>query len=215
MNLHKGDRGMEKNNNTVTEKKKIGKGKIIGGVVIAALIILGIGVWYSGAVMGISKDEARQIALNQVPGSDAAESVLVNEEFDDMQKTYDVSFTFEGVMYEFEISARNGEVISQESEQVFVPQQEQGSTGQLNGEDNADDAESTQGIDIGIEKAKKIALGKVSGAAESDIVKAEMDREDGILVYEVEIKYDSMEYDFTINGATGVIVERSSESVYD
>lgn len=206
---------MEKNNNTVTEKKKIGKGKIIGGVVIAALIILGIGVWYSGAVMGISKDEARQIALNQVPGSDAAESVLVNEEFDDMQKTYDVSFTFEGVMYEFEISARNGEVISQESEQVFVPQQEQGSTGQLNGEDNADDAESTQGIDIGIEKAKKIALGKVSGAAESDIVKAEMDREDGILVYEVEIKYDSMEYDFTINGATGVIVERSSESVYD
>lgn len=215
MNLHKGDRGMEKNNNTVTEKKKIGKGKIIGGVVIAALIILGIGVWYSGAVMGISKDEARQIALNQVPGSDAAESVLVNEEFDDMQKTYDVSFTFEGVMYEFEISARNGEVISQESEQVFVPQQEQGSTGQLNGEDNADDAESTQGTDIGIEKAKKIALGKVSGAAESDIVKAEMDREDGILVYEVEIKYDSMEYDFTINGATGVIVERSSESVYD
>lgn len=215
MNLHKGDRGMEKNNNTVTEKKKIGKGKIIGGVVIAALIILGIGVWYSGAVMGISKDEARQIALNQVPGSDAAESVLVNEEFDDMQKTYDVSFTFEGVMYEFEISARNGEVISQESEQVFVPQQEQGSTGQLNGEDNADDAESTQGTDIDIEKAKKIALGKVSGAAESDIVKAEMDREDGILVYEVEIKYDSMEYDFTINGATGVIVERSSESVYD
>ncbi len=206
---------MEKNNNTVTEKKKIGKGKIIGGVVIAALIILGIGVWYSGAVMGISKDEARQIALNQVPGSDAAESVLVNEEFDDMQKTYDVSFTFEGVMYEFEISARNGEVISQESEQVFVPQQEQESTGQLNGEDNADDAESTQGTDIGIEKAKKIALGKVSGAAESDIVKAEMDREDGILVYEVEIKYDSMEYDFTINGATGVIVERSSESVYD
>lgn len=206
---------MEKNNNTVTEKKKIGKGKIIGGVVIAALIILGIGVWYSGAVMGISKDEARQIALNQVPGSDAAESVLVNEEFDDMQKTYDVSFTFEGVMYEFEISARNGEVISQESEQVFVPQQEQGSTGQLNGEDNADDAESTQGTDIGIEKAKKIALGKVSGAAESDIVKAEMDRKDGILVYEVEIKYDSMEYDFTINGATGVIVERSSESVYD
>lgn len=176
---------------------------------------MGIGVWYSGAVMGISKDEARQIALNQVPGSDAAESVLVNEEFDDMQKTYDVSFTFEGVMYEFEISARNGEVISQESEQVFVPQQEQGSTGQLNGEDNADDAESTQGTDIGIEKAKKIALGKVSGAAESDIVKAEMDREDGILVYEVEIKYDSMEYDFTINGATGVIVERSSESVYD
>lgn len=206
---------MEKNNNTVIEKKKIGKGKIIGGVVIAALIILGIGVWYSGAVMGISKDEARQIALNQVPGSDAAESVLVNEEFDDMQKTYDVSFTFEGVMYEFEISARNGEVISQESEQVFVPQQEQGSTGQLNGEDNADDAESTQGTDIGIEKAKKIALGKVSGAAESDIVKAEMDQEDGILVYEVEIKYDSMEYDFTINGATGVIVERSSESVYD
>ena len=46
--------------------------------------------------------------------------------------------------------------------------------------------------------------------AESDIVKAEMDREDGILVYEVEIKYDSMEYDFTINGATGVIVERSA-----
>lgn len=201
--------------NQVTEKKKTGKGKIIAGVVIAALIILGIGVWYSGTVLGISKDEAKQIALNQVPGSDTADAALVNEDFDDMQKTYNVQFTFEGVMYEFEISARNGKVISQESEQISVPQQEQENSQQESGLDSTDNTQNNKGTDIGVEKAKEIALGKVNGAAESDIVKAEMDQENGIPVYEVEIRYDSMEYDFTINGATGVIVEQSSESAYD
>lgn len=206
---------MEMNNNLVTKKEKSRKGKIIAGIVIAALIILGIGIWYSGTVTGISKEEAKQIALNQVPGSDAAKLVIVNEDFDDMQKTYSVQFTFEDIMYEFEISARNGKVIGQESEQISVSQQESEDNGQKGKSDNTGNTESMQGTDIGIEKAKEIALGKVSGAAESDIVKAEMDQENGILVYEVEIKYDSMEYDFTINGATGIIVEQSSESVYD
>lgn len=206
---------MEMNNKRDMDKKKAGRGKIIAGIIIAGLIILGIGVWYSGAVFGISADKARQAALDQVPGSDGAETVLVNEEFDDMQKTYDVQFTFDGVMYEFEISARNGKIISQESEQISMPQQVPESSEQTSGSDNADDAESTQGTDIGIEKAKKIALGKVSGATESDIVKTDTDLENGVRVYEIEIRYDSVEYDFTVNAADGTIMEQSSESVYD
>lgn len=60
--------------------------------------------------------------------------------------------------------------------------------------------------DIGLDKAKAIALSQVSGAAESDIVKAHREHEDGVLEYEIDIKYDGYEYEFKINGVTGQIM---------
>ena len=60
---------------------------------------------------------------------------------------------------------------------------------------------------IGLEKAKSIALGKISGASAGDIVKAHCDYDDGMLQYEVEIVYNGYEYDFEINGTTGAIMD--------
>ena len=39
--------------------------------------------------------------------------------------------------------------------------------------------------------------------------------DDGRYVYEVEIVYDQMDYDFEIDAATGEIISQTSESVYD
>ena len=65
--------------------------------------------------------------------------------------------------------------------------------------------------DIGLEKAKSIALGKVSGADAGNIVKAERDYDDGILEYEIEIVYNGYEYDFEINGSSGSIISHETE----
>lgn len=81
--------------------------------------------------------------------------------------------------------------------------------GQMNGAaDGASNAQqnNSSSADIGIEKAKAIALSQVSGAAESDIVKAHREHDDGILEYEIDIKYDGYEYEFKINGTTGQII---------
>lgn len=65
--------------------------------------------------------------------------------------------------------------------------------------------------DIGLDKAKSIALSQVSGAAESDIVKAHREHDDGRLEYEIEIRYDGYEYEFKIDAATGQILGSESD----
>ena len=61
--------------------------------------------------------------------------------------------------------------------------------------------------DIGIEKANEIAIshaGLSSGSV--SFVKAKIDHEDGVKVYDIEFYSGNVEYDYEINAATGTIV---------
>lgn len=57
---------------------------------------------------------------------------------------------------------------------------------------------------IGLKKAKAIAAKKVPGAR---VVKAEFDHDDGLPVYEIEMKKDWLEYEIKIHAQTGKILE--------
>lgn len=185
--------------------KKSKKGKIIAVIIAAVVVIAAFLLWFTGTVGGISEAEAKSIAFQQVPDADQSEPVVVISEFDDMQKVYEVQLSHGNVWYEFTILARNGKIVNQDMEQIAAETQPQSQASQ-----------STQSSsDIGMEKAMEIALGNVSGATEADITKAKMDNENGKMIYEIEIRYDSMEYDFEIDAATGDIIGHSSESVYN
>lgn len=64
---------------------------------------------------------------------------------------------------------------------------------------------------IAKEKARDIALEKVPGADETHVVKLKTDIEHGKPIYEVEIVYSGMEYEFEIDAATGTILKLESE----
>lgn len=87
---------------------------------------------------------------------------------------------------------------------------------QVSGTDGSSDSQNAQGsadttADIGIEKAKTIALAQVNGASESDIIKSGSEYEHGRLEYDVDIKYNGYEYEFTIDGETGEIISSEVE----
>lgn len=63
---------------------------------------------------------------------------------------------------------------------------------------------------IGKSKAKKIALAKAKGK-NARITEIELDREDGVMVYEGEMVDSKYEYDFEINAKTGKIIEWERE----
>lgn len=67
---------------------------------------------------------------------------------------------------------------------------------------------------IGDAKAKQIALDRVSGAKESDIIKFQMEMDDGRQKYEGEIIYNQKEYEFEIDAVSGELLSWSEESVY-
>ena len=117
-------------------------------------------------------------------------------ERDDGREIYDIEFyTADYKEYDYEIDAKTGAVLEMDYDaESFTPPASSGT--------------------ITMEKAKEIALAKVPGAKEENIVKLELDRNDGRPVYEVEIIYSAMEYEMEISASDGTILEFESESIY-
>lgn len=78
-------------------------------------------------------------------------------------------------------------------------------------------APASNTADIGLEQAKKIAIGAVPGSSAANIVKAKRDYEDdwGYYEYEIELVHNGMEYDFEIRATDGAIIKKDAESIYD
>lgn len=61
--------------------------------------------------------------------------------------------------------------------------------------------------------AKKTALDRVSGATDKNLYEWKLDYEDGHPEYEGKIIYGGTEYEFTIDAATGSVMEWDAEKV--
>ena len=71
------------------------------------------------------------------------------------------------------------------------------------------------GVTVSEARAKELALAKVPGASSANIYKFKLDFDDGRWVYEGDIYYNTMEYEFEIDANTGAFVSWSVESIYD
>lgn len=67
---------------------------------------------------------------------------------------------------------------------------------------------SSSGKNISSQEAQNIALKKVPGAT---VIKVEYDKDDGVAVYEIELKKDGFEYDIKIDAKSGKILEFEKE----
>ena len=78
--------------------------------------------------------------------------------------------------------------------------------------DTVADADTFKGSDVGLEEAKKIAL-KHAGLKESEVkrLRAEKDRDDGRIKYDVEFRQGRLEYDYEIDAETGKILKAEKE----
>ncbi len=187
-----------------SKKKKVG---IIAAAVVVVLVIIGlIAANAMGVIGGISEAEARQIAVSQVPGA-TEENVIepVLKELDDGRSQYEVRVVYDGMSYEFVIAAKDGSVVGQDAENVGGGQQTAPAAGQ----------QTAPATDIGLERAREIALGQAPGATADNIVSSYANYDDGRYVYDVEIIYNEMKYDVEIDAATGDILQMDRESVYD
>ena len=121
---------------------------------------------------------------------------------DDGRLVYDVEFyTADYKEYDYEIDAATGEVVSYDYDvENYAPAATSGKT--------ASGSQSASSGTISAEDAKAKALahaGLSSGSV--TFVKAELDRDDGRLVYDVEFyTADYKEYDYEIDAATGEVV---------
>ena len=143
----------------------------------------------------IGAEKAKEIAL-QHAGVSASNAVFVKAErdYDDGKLTYDVDFYAGNKEYDYEILAADGTILSYDAdiEGYRIP---------------SSTSSSSSGY-IGVERAKEIAL-QHAGLSSSDVnfVKAELDEDDGRFEYEIEFHHNFREYEYTIDAASGTILE--------
>ncbi|MCD7744917.1 MAG: PepSY domain-containing protein [Lachnospiraceae bacterium] len=180
----------------------------------------------------ITSDEAKEIALAHT-GLSEEELALVTftkekSDQDDSLAVYEFEFSSESRKYEYEISSETGDILDFSVE--VLPGASQNSGNETTGtETNADSANAgsatessdspnasadsgSSGTNISLDEAKAIALEK-AGLSEADVTfkKAKLDKEDGIMVYEIEFYQGQMEYECEINAVTGAMIEFEAE----
>lgn len=143
--------------------------------------------------------QAKNIALKQVPGATATKLKL---DTDDGIMVYDIKLVKNGIEHEFHINAETGEISKYEIDNIAKTV----TTTQNNNQTPTTNQTATT---ITWEQAKKIALEKVPGGKTT---KLELDRENGRMVYEIEVVKNGVEYDFEIDATTGKIIKYDEEN---
>lgn len=149
----------------------------------------------AGAVETIDAAKAAALADAGLAESDVT-FTKEKLDWDDGIAVYDIEFLTADTEYDYEIDAATGAVLDKSAE-LLRPNESQG---------QAMDAS------IGVESAKEIAAAH-AGLSKEEVffTKAELELEHGRSEYEIEFYHDRIEYEYTIDAATGAILEYKSE----
>ena len=115
---------------------------------------------------------------------------------DDLVPHYDVKFEANGYEYEYEVKASDGAVLEKDVDKERRP---------VNSAPASDDY-------ISADKAKSLAYEHAGvKAADVKFSKAELDRDDLIVHYDVEFVAGDYEYEYEINAENGKIIKNQKE----
>lgn len=155
---------------------------------------------------GVTLEQAKQTAL-QHAGKTASQVQIVKaqQDWEHGKKVYEIEFIVSGgtgyTEYDYEIDAAAGKIVSYDYDaENYTPTQ---------------NTNTNVNVKISEAAAKQTALSRVPGATAANIYKFKLDFDDGRWEYEGEIRYGTMEYDFTIDANTGALLEWDMESIYD
>lgn len=162
----------------------------------------------------ISIEDAKQIALAHAKIAQSGVTFIKAKlDTEDGRQVYDIEFYSGNTEYDYEIDAISGEIVSSDMdiENYTIPAQTAAQPAVTQAAPEATTAAQPKSNnasgDIGIEKANEIAIshaGLSSGSV--SFVKAKIDHDDGVKVYDIEFYSGNVEYDYEINAATGAIV---------
>ena len=202
--------------------------KGIIGVTTVACVLLAAGIAYgNNYVSNSNANSAKQGAANAVAGTNTAKKITADEaknialahaklaqkdvtfvkaelETDNNRLIYDVDFYSGNVEYDYDIDAVTGEIISSDLdiENYNIPTQTTA----------AQQETAAPAADIGVERAKEIALAHAGLSNDKvSFVKAQLDNEDGVKVYDIEFYSGNVEYDYEISVADGTIISADQD----
>lgn len=148
----------------------------------------------------ISVDQAKATAFSHAGVDESRVTAVQNKpDWESGRQVYEVKFyTDDYKEYKYKIDIYTGNIVSHDYDWGYDAPPSGGTNGSITSD-----------------KAKEIALGQVPGASARNIVKFEVDYDDGRLEYEGKIIYNNMEYEFEIDGYSGAIRSWDAEPAWD
>ncbi|GAB4074785.1 hypothetical protein GCM10028778_22880 [Barrientosiimonas marina] len=181
---------------------------LIGGSIAGTSAFASSGSQDDAKEAAITEEEAINTALEEVPGK-AIETDLDDE---DGETVYEVDVKGEdGKMWDLDINAQNGDVL-----QKHADDDEGRDEDEDDGDDELSDKEEQKQLKkeaaITAEKSQSIALKEVKG----DVIDNELDKEDGTVVYSLEIRDDQgTEHDVDVDAKTGDVLKMEKDDDSD
>ncbi len=103
---------------------------------------------------------------------------------------YKINFTANSIEYKYQVNATDGTIIKSSQNQINLP----------------DDTI------ISIEEAKNVVLSHGGLSADkAKFIKTELEKEDGVYIYEIEITYEGKKYSYDVNAYNGEIIKSESK----
>lgn len=155
----------------------------------------------------LTLEEAQEIALKEVSGK----VLKAHEDSDDGVSYYDFTIVTDNEKYEVEVDANSGKIIKMEKDDDYVgnhTNDDTNSTNQNNTSNTKGNTNTNTQATITAEQAQQKAMDRVGGGY---LVKCELDHDDGVLKYEIEIKNGNKEYDVDVDANTGEIIKFDEE----
>lgn len=149
----------------------------------------------SSQAQRISMEKAKQIAL-QHAGVNASDATFYKAKLDrdDGLEQYELKFYTSSKEYEYELRASDGAVLSYDYEEIS------------SGASSSSSSSATASIDES--QARKLAQQRAPGA---NITSCKLETEDGVAVYEIELRQGSTEYECEIRKSDGAVLKWKSE----
>ncbi len=156
----------------------------------------------------IGEAAAKSAAFSNAGVSEAnVKNLVVKREYDNGRLEYEIEFYVGTTEYEYTVDGATGAILEHKTEEHNSSTGSSGNTGSTGTGSN------TSANDVGEAAAKSAAFAH-AGVSDADvkglIVKREYD--DGRLEYEIEFYVGTTEYDYTVDGTTGKVIEHSKES---
>ena len=145
----------------------------------------------ASSTSAITAAQAQAIALTHAGVAEEDTQLLrVKEDWDDGIAIYEVEFYAGNREYDYDIARDTGKILQFDYDiEGYAPA-------------------SSNGTILSLEEARQLALSKVKGATDRDI-HIELDWDDGRQIYEGEIYFDRMEYEFEIVASSGDFIKWS------
>ncbi len=155
----------------------------------------------------ITRASAKNIALKH---ANASANKISNYEIElDSKKGvlyYDIEFDYNNYEYDYHVNAKTGKITKVEKKAIKKATATKKTTTTAK--------KTTATAKITAANAKNIAL-KHAKVSASNITgyKSELDREDGVLIYEIDFRAGNYKYEYEINANTGRIVDVDKEFI--